>query len=524
MHQPKKLSLLAAAVAPGPHALSADPLISGIALDSRLVQPGDLFVALPGLSSDGHAYIPQAIQRGAVALVGTQPLADLAVPYLQVADSREALAYLSAAFYDFPARQMTVIGITGTDGKTTTANLLYHILMAAGLRAGMISTVNAVIGDQQLDTGFHVTTPEAPDVQRYLAAMLAAGLTHVVLEATSHGLASQRVTACDFDLALVTNITHEHLDFHGSLQFYREAKMRLFHMLEATPAKAFNPRRGAVLNRDDSSYEYLSPIVQHVLQVSYGLHPEALVHATQIEQTPAGMRFSVQCAPPGQPMQTLQVSTPLFGLYNLSNCLAAISAACGVLGIEAQAVQAVIAGFPGVPGRMQRLDLGQEFSAIVDFAHTPNALRSALLAARGLVSGSGRVIVVFGSAGLRDRQKRVLMALAAAELADLTVLTAEDPRTESLEAILDEMAAAMRQSESREGTDFWRVPDRGEALRFAVRLARPGDILLACGKGHEQSMCFGEVEYPWDDRTALRAALSELLGIPGPEMPRLPTS
>jgi UDP-N-acetylmuramoyl-L-alanyl-D-glutamate--2,6-diaminopimelate ligase len=300
--------------------------------------------------------------------------------------------------------------------------------------------------------------------------------------------------------------------------------MRLFHMLEATPPKAFNPRRGAVLNRDDSSYEYLSLVVQHVLQVSYGLHPEALVRATQVEQSPAGMSFTAQCALPGRPALSLPVSTRLFGLYNLSNCLAAIAAASGVLEIDPQAVQAGIAGFPGVPGRMERLDLGQDFTAIVDFAHTPNALRSALLAARSLVSGSARVIVVFGSAGLRDREKRVLMAQAAAELADLTVLTAEDPRTESLEEILNEMAAAMRRSEAVEGAGFWRIPDRGAALRLAVHLARPGDILLACGKGHEQSMCFGVVEYPWDDRLALRAALSELLGIPGPAMPQLPTS
>jgi UDP-N-acetylmuramoyl-L-alanyl-D-glutamate--2,6-diaminopimelate ligase len=488
------------------------------------VRPGDLFVALPGISVDGHTFIPQAIRQGAVAVAGTQELVGLPVPYLWVPESRAALAYLSAALHGFPARRLTVIGITGTDGKTTTANLLYHILRAAGLRTGMISTVNALIGDQALDTGFHVTTPEAPDVQRYLAQMVAAGLTHVILEATSHGLASHRVTACDFDLALVTNITHEHLDFHGSLVAYRQAKMRLFHMLAATPPKETRPPRGAVLNRDDSSYEYLAPIVQTIPQVSYGLHLAADLRPDALEQSPAGMYFTARLALPGREPLAFPLQTPLVGLYNLSNCLAAVAAAVGVLKLPPEAARLGLAAFPGVPGRMERLDLGQDFTAVVDFAHTPNALRNALEAARRLVEPPGRVIALFGSAGLRDRQKRSLMAQAAAELADLTVLTAEDPRTESLEVILDEMATAMRGCGVEEGRGFWCIPDRGQALRFAVHLARPGDILLACGKGHEQSMCFGVTEYPWDDRIALRAALSELLGIPGPAMPRLPTS
>ena len=516
------LSTLAGAL--GLASLTGDPLITGIAYDSRQVQPGNLFVALPGISTDGHVYIPQAVQRGAVAIAGTQRLAGLAVPYLHVDDSRQALANLSAAFYDYPARRMTIIGITGTDGKTTTANLLYHILRHAGVQVGLVSTVNAIVGDQTLDTGFHVTTPEAPDVQRYLANMASAGLTHAILEVTSHGLASQRVAACDFDIGIVTNITHEHLDFHGSLAAYREAKLRLFTMLESTPHKAFLPPRAAVLNRDDSSYEYLAPIPRQVARLAYGLHLESQVRATQIDYRPDGMRFMVHFALPDRSEIDLPVTTPLVGAYNISNCLAALTAAVAVLGVDPLAARQAIASFPGVPGRMQRVDVGQDFTAIVDFAHTPNALRSVLAAARQLVAPSGRVIAIFGSAGLRDREKRHLMAQVSAELADLTVLTAEDPRTESLEAILDEMASEMVRQGAIDGENFWRVPDRGESLRFAVRLARPDDILLACGKGHEQSMCFGEIEYPWDDRVALQAALSELLGLPGPAMPYLPTS
>ncbi len=236
--------------------------IIGITNDSRAVQPGFLFVAQEGGTTDGHQYIPQAIKIGAAAIVGTQDLSDVGVPYVRVANSREALAYLSAAFYSFPARQLTVIGVTGTDGKTTTANLIYQILMTAGKQVGIISTINALVGDETLDTGLHVTTPEAPDIQRYLGRMVTAGLTHVVLESTSHGLAQHRVTGCEFDIGVVTNITHEHLDFHGTYEAYREAKARLFTSLEQThPKRQGNPRL-AVLNQDDQSYDYLSDVVK----------------------------------------------------------------------------------------------------------------------------------------------------------------------------------------------------------------------------------------------------------------------
>jgi len=208
-----------------------DTVVTGIALDSRHVEPGNLFVALEGGSTDGHQFIPEAIDRGAAAVVGTQSIGQVQVPYLEVEDGRHALAYLSAAYHGFPTRDMTIIGVTGTDGKTTTSNLIFEILRAAGIQAGLISTVNAQFGERVLDTGFHVTTPEAPDVQRYLAEMVAAGITHVVLEATSHGLDQQRLVACDFDLAVVTNITHEHLDYHGEYKSYFAAKAKLFQAL-----------------------------------------------------------------------------------------------------------------------------------------------------------------------------------------------------------------------------------------------------------------------------------------------------
>lgn len=494
--------------------------VRGVVQDSRRVQPGDLFVAVSGGSADGHRYIPDALQRGACAVVGSQAISGLLVPYIQVENPRLALAQLAAALHDFPARKLTVIGVTGTDGKTTTANIIYRILQTAGLSSGMISTVNAVIGDEILDTGFHVTTPDAPSVQSYLARMAAAGLTHVVLEATSHGLAQERVAACDFDIGVVTNITHEHLDYHGSFEAYRQAKGLLFSGLAQTPPKAMRPQRGAVLNRDDSSYKYLAEITK-VAQLSYGRQAEADICPVEVAPLggPSLQLSAIGRDVQGQPFQ-IPIASRLPGEFNLYNLLAAITLTRGVLGLDDEAVRRGVADMPGVPGRMEVIDLGQDFTAIVDFAHTPNALRRALEAARQLTSG--RVIAVFGSAGLRDRQKRWMMAETSAELADLTVLTAEDPRTESLGGILAEMAEGMKRRGGVEGQTFWRVPDRGMAIRFGVQLARPGDLVIVCGKGHEQSMCFGEVEYPWDDRVAMRSALAERLGVDGPVMPNLP--
>ena len=489
--------------------------ITGIALDSRQTKPGDLFVALVGENTDGHRFIPEAIQRGAAAIVGTRPLSGLVVPYYRVTQARWALALLSAAFYDFPARHLTVIGVTGTDGKTTTSNLIYNVLRVAGLQAGMISTVDAIIGDEVIDTGFHVTTPEAPDVQRYLANMVSAGLTHVVLEVTSHGLKQQRVGACEFDIAVVTNITHEHLDYHGTYEDYRASKARLFTGLAASATKQHSPPRAAVLNQDDSSYDYLAGITP-VRQITYGLGKGAEIRASEIAHGPKGLRFRILGDNYNVPMQSA-----LLGEYNVYNCLAAFAATIAGLDLPPLAAQKGIAGLKSIPGRMEIIDMGQEFLAIVDFAHTPNALRRALEAARWLIDG--RVIAVFGSAGLRDRAKRHMMAETSAELADLTVLTAEDPRSEPLEDILAEMAAGAKGRGAVEGETFWRIPDRGEALRFALSLARPQDLVIACGKGHEQSMCFGEIEYAWDDRIAMRAALAEHLGVPGPRMPYLPT-
>ena len=494
-----------------------DVKISGIAWDSRKVQPGDAFFALVGENYDGHQFIRTAVEKGAAAVIGTRAPAPLKVPYVQLqGDDRLALAKFSAAFYDHPSHDLIVIGVTGTDGKTTTTNLIYHILRTAGIPVGMISTVNAVVGDETLDTGFHVTTPEAPDIQRYLARMRDDGLTHVVLETTSHGLAQRRVAEVDYDLAAVTNVTHEHLDYHKTYHGYLQAKGLLFEALNQQQGGEKGVEKLAVLNQDDESFSYLKKVTRAKI-LSYSLSDSGDIWADMIEHTPQALRFKVHGL--GEPFR---VESPLIGMYNVPNSLAAIGITMGGLGVAVDVVQEAIRTVETIPGRMERIDFGQDFLAIVDFAHTPNAIRQALLTARELTEG--KVIAVFGSAGLRDVEKRKLMPKTAAKLADEMILTAEDPRKESLDAILADMDEGAQAGGAVAGEDFWLEPDRGTAIRRAVARAEKGDLVIVCGKGHEQSMCFGHIEYPWDDRTALSSALAELMNVRGPEMPELPTS
>ena len=526
---------LAQLLADLPHVLAVSGLtatdITCIVSDSRQVVPGALFVAYRGVGLDGHRFIPDAIQRGAAAVVGEEIEASLPAPFIRVADGREALGWLMAAWYGHPSRAMALVGVTGTDGKTTTTNLLFSILRAAGRRSGLVSTINALIGDEVIDTGLHTTTPDAPDVQRYLASMRAASAEVAVLEVTSHGLAQHRVAGCAFDVAVVTNITHEHLDFHGSYEEYRDAKAMLFrsltaqretsHLSPAADRKAGYPglAKTAVLNRDDACYGFLAAIPAE-RTITYGLRaPTAsalgsALHltATNIRHLPGRSEFEVQIAGGGASpgISDFPLATSLPGDFNVSNILAATGAALA-LGLGAAEIRAGVEAVTGIVGRMERIDVGQPFTAIVDFAHTPNALARALETLRRL-AGSARLIVVFGCAGLRDCDKRRLMGTVAARLADYTVITAEDPRTEDLDSIMAETAAACGAAGGAEGTDFLRVADRQRAILHAVEQAQAGDVVVVCGKGHEQSMCFGRIEYPWRDQDALRWALARLPG------------
>jgi UDP-N-acetylmuramoyl-L-alanyl-D-glutamate--2,6-diaminopimelate ligase len=532
-----------------------DISLSGFVEHTDDVAPGKCFVARVRTGSDGHAYIGKAVAAGASLILGQRPVAELAgalgdIPYLRVKDTAVALAWLAAAWHGFPSRRLVMIGVTGTDGKTTTTNLIFQILKSAGLQAGMISTIKASIGDEEEPLELHVTTPEAPIVQAFLGRMVEAGVTHCVLEATSHGLAQRRVEAVDFDLAVVTNITHEHLDYHGDYAGYFKAKARLFESLQHSqnvtqsrpPGNEYKEKveKTAILNADDRSYEALAAIpAAH--QLTYALDNPADITASNITYRSETTTFMLHLphhplakADSGQPSPAdpitrspkltpaspHPIATPLPGRFNIYNILAA-SAAAHALGLDPKHIAAGIAAVKALPGRMEAIDRGQPFRVLVDFAHTPHSLEAALRAAREMTGGN--VITVFGSAGRRDVAKRRLMAEAASEAADLTVLTAEDPRTESLDGILEMMAQGCRVQGGVEGTNFWRVPDRGQAIYFALSLARPEDLVLICGKGHEQSMCFGVIEYPWDDMRATAAALDALLsGEPMPDL-GLPT-
>jgi UDP-N-acetylmuramoyl-L-alanyl-D-glutamate--2,6-diaminopimelate ligase len=515
------------------YAKETDPAavtIADVTADSRAAGPGALFVAVAGGRADGHRYIRHAVAQGAAAVMGTVPrdqlLADGAikagVPYIEVLDSRLALATCAAALQGFPSRELAVIGVTGTDGKTTTCTLIEAILKAASAtpaapegRVGVITTVSARIGGVEIDTGFHVTTPDAPQVQRFLRQMVDAGCAYAVVESTSHGLHQGRVAAVDFDIAAVTNITHEHLDYHGTRDAYVAAKALLFRSLYRSPAKRHAPRC-AVLNADDpGSYGALLAVLNEETAAngfpipvrSYGIagpHPVALdVAAADVIYATDATRFTARWWGGAFPLES-----KLIGEFNVSNVLCAVTTALA-LGIAPDAIQRGIQQMAGVNGRMERIDGAQDFLAVVDFAHTPVSLERALHTLRPLVSDGdppGRLIAVFGSAGLRDRAKRYLMGRVGGQLADFTVITAEDPRTEDLGAICREIERGVR--EFADAGRYTIVHDRTAAIQYAVDMARPGDVVASFGKGHERSMCFGEVETPWSDQAAMRSALT----------------
>ncbi len=510
-----KLSALVRALPAYQFAREGDVEITRITADSRQVIPGTLFVAYPGLHVDGARFIPDALTRGAAAIVTeTVPSSSVPCPLITVPNARIALAHLSAAWHDFPSRKLRVIGVTGTDGKTTTCRLITSILQTAGHPVGTITTISATIGDQAMDTGLHTTTPEAPAVQHYLAQMVDAGMHDAIIEATSEGLAQHRLAAVDFDVAVVTNITHEHLYFHKTWENYRDAKAMLFRSL-ATAYRKPRTAKVAVLNADDNArgvFEYLRAIPADE-QIVYStddqrrlaeeFHPSSSrvipILAHHIEHSARGLRFII-----ATPFGELPIESPLIGRYNVSNILAAIGVGMARR-VPFDAMHKGIARVQGVIGRMEILQ-SEPFTVIVDFAHTPNALRVALETVRELTNN--RVIVVFGCAGLRDVPKRAMMGEIAGKLADQIVITAEDPRTESLAAINAQIVEGLQRAGRREHSDYFIVNDRAEAIAFAIQNANAGDVVIIAGKGHEKSMCFGTTEYPWSDQAAVHAALA----------------
>lgn len=494
--------------------------ITRVTANSREVIPGTLFVAYPGVNVDGAQFIPDAIQRGAVAIVTQSPVSSLQSPFpvFVVPNGRSALAHLSAAFHNFPSRNLRVIGVTGTDGKTTTSTLIENILLAAGHSVGTITTVEAHIGGRKVDTGFHTTTPDAPDIQNYLAQMVEQGTEYAVIESTSHGLAQHRLDAIDFDIAVVTNITHEHLDLHGTWENYLDAKAILFRALMNSNRKP-RTNKVAVVNADDNTrgvFDFLreipsdekiiytqSSVNSEQSPVSNLQSPNELwLSARDISHTAAGVRFTID-----SPFGELHIESPLIGRYNVSNILAAVGAAIGRR-IPFDAISQGVNITRGIVGRMERIENTRGLNVIVDFAHTPYALENALKTARELTHENGRVISVFGCAGLRDIQKRAWMGHISGTYADITIVTAEDPRTESLAQINSQITEGLHKANRTLNKDYFIIDDRADALDFAInKIAEPNDVVMICGKGHERSMCFGTTEYPWSDQDAARTAL-----------------
>jgi len=481
---------------------------AAVSYDSRRVVPGALFVAVPGFETDGHRYLDDALRRGANVLVVQAdreslwaPLASrTGVAIVAVPDTRRALAQVAAAFYGEPARKLGVVGVTGTDGKTTTVHLIAHLLAQAGRPAGFMSSVAFRSDGEAMLNKTHMTTLEAPEIQERLAQMVDAGLRYAVLEASSHGLALHRLDECAFDVAVFTSLSSDHLDFHGTREEYRAAKGRLFQMLDESDAKD-GVAKAAVVNADDPASGYFRSLTR-ARTVTYGIEALADVRAEAIAHDGLSTRFRLVTAQGGA-----DVPVGLAGRYNVYNCLAAAAAALSQ-GVGLEDGARGLASFPGVPARLEEIATGQPFRVVVDFASTPEALRRVLETVRPVTEG--RLIVVFGCAGERDPGRREGMGRAAGELADFALLTNEDPRREDPDAIIEAIAAALRQAGREEQRDFVRVPDRREAIRRAFQYAEPGDTVLLAGKGTEPSIVIGTEHVPWDERAVVRELLEEL--------------
>jgi len=477
--------------------------ITALAYDSQLVKPGGLFIAIPGTHTDGRRYLADAAQHGAIAALGPRiDATDLPLPYIEVDDVRIALANLACAFYGYPATQLSTIGVTGTDGKTTTCNLISALLDTAEKSNGMMTTANFKLHGQERENTTRQSTLEALEIQQMLREMVETDVKYAVIEATSHGLELQRVRGCTFDIGVVTNITHEHLDFHGTIENYRRAKARLFEMLDPSRDKGLGIKPIAILNRDDISYEILKPYCS-VPVLDYGLDKSAAIRAADVQLDANSTRFRAIL-----PGAEINIETQLVGQFNVSNCLAAIATAYAV-GVNPADIARGLAGVTGVTGRMEHIDVGQPFTVIVDYAHTPDSLEKVLRILRPLTAG--KLLVVFGSAGERDIQKRPIMGQIAAQLSDFFVITDEDPREENREQILREIAIGAETTGKREGRDFLCIADRTQAIAAAFHRARASDTVLLAGKGHEQSIIIGREKIPWDDRRVAREQLHVLM-------------
>lgn len=462
--------------------------VSGIAYDSRRVEPGFLFVAIKGFRTDGHLYIREALERGAAGVILEKRVSlPGGVPWAQVPNSRRALALIAARFFGHPSRFLSLTGVTGTNGKTTTTHMLAAIYRQRG-QVGLIGTIYNLVGDRILPVDH--TTPEAVELQKLLREMVDAGVANAVMEVSSHALALSRVEGSRFAAAVFTNLSQDHLDFHPTLEDYFAAKAKLFRML--------SPTSPAVINHDDPWGRELTRLSTGKV-ITYGLGKDCDVRAVHVTVHSDGVSFRVEST-----WGSFPVRLRLTGMFNVYNALAA--AACSLVqGFSPGEVRKGLADLRGVPGRFERVDRGQDFVVIVDYAHTPDGLANVLRAARQIAAG--RLMVVFGCGGDRDRKKRPLMGEVAVRNADLTIITSDNPRTEEPMAIIKEIEHGARKVP---GGRYLVEPDRRRAIRAALQIARGSDVIVVAGKGHEDYQIIGEERLPFDDRQVVAELLEEL--------------
>jgi UDP-N-acetylmuramoyl-L-alanyl-D-glutamate--2,6-diaminopimelate ligase len=465
--------------------------VSGIAYDSRRVIPGNAFVALKGLRADGAAFARQAVERGAIAIVAEQPsFLEADIPWVTVNDARLSLAILAAAFYENPSTSMQVVGITGTNGKTTTAHLVASIFETAGMKCGVLGTVGYRIGNEVREATH--TTPEAPEVQSLLREMADRGCRACAMEVSSHALALRRVDAMTFAAGVFTNLTRDHLDFHADMEAYFQAKRRLFELL---PSHA-----PSLINVDDPRGSVLAESAPR--PVTYAINRAADITPGPLSFSLDGLTFDVRT-----PRGTLQVRSQLVGRPNVYNILAAVSTGTA-LGLSFDVIERGVRALDGVPGRFQVVsNTKDEVTVVVDYAHTDDALRNLLETARPLARG--RLITVFGCGGDRDRTKRPLMGAVAGRLSDLILITSDNPRSEDPQRIIDEVQRGITADTRRDsGQRLLTIVDRRQAISKAIELARPGDLVLIAGKGHEKYQVIGSSVLPFDDVAVAREALA----------------
>lgn len=480
-------------------ALGALP-IEGLSTDSRTLRPGDLFVALRGDRADGHAFLRVAARSGAAAALVERDLSFAPLPCVRVPSTTSALPAVAAAFYGDPSARLAVVGVTGTNGKTTLTYLLESILAAAGFRALVIGSIDYRLGSEVLCAG--LTTPFPHDLQAVMARGLAMGATHVVMEVSSHAAAQGRIGGVRFDVGVFTNLSHDHLDFHRDMESYFRAKARFFR--EFLPAGG--KRTGMAINTEDPYGRRLARELPSA--VSFGTSSGNAVHPVSVELSPEGALLTL-----ATPKGTLALSSNLVGSHNVSNVMAA-AAAAHLLGVRDEAIVAGVAGLAGVPGRVERIPNRRGIRVYVDYAHTPDGLDRVLEGLRALAAG--RLITVFGCGGDRDRTKRPKMGQAAARRSDRVLVTSDNPRNEDPLAIIGEIVPgvvaegfAEGDLSDAEGKGIYEViPDRQSAIRRALEIARPGDTVVIAGKGHEHVQIIGDRSLPFDDREAVRAILA----------------